>query len=535
MKRIISLLMAIIFIAGCAACFRLDGGEHEANADPADTAAPTAEQTQAPTEGPTSEPVYSEAPTEAPTPAPTDAPTAAPTEEVIAVPTAELLTAAPTAELTPAPTAAPTNTPKPTAAPTNTPKPTAAPTRTPKPTAAPTPAAPAVTPMPTPAPAQTATPKPTETPSAGDDSIRFSESASLPLPSLNEDVPWGQPFTFGGIVKSDTPILSVTAEIVSSGGSRYSRSVEFDASDNKTSVELVDKTFPSSGNASLTAKVKFQDLAAGNYTFNLYARAVGTGNVILKSRQFKIVKNEWNQLISNNLRNNYAYALQFFGSRGEFMFKYKWKASTGRDIIIESDWDSKHLTSVVNPNGKKWYVHKKAAPYYNRAIEYLDTAYVHVGGTYDSGVIKLWSLVESFDGTVNHRFVSDRSFVSHHAFGTAIDLNASMDANVNKLANRTLIKEEVQNHLVYNGIKEKNGVRYYDFTYTGSHSSRYKNVPTTIINYLLYELAFYRAGFNWGYYYPHTCDAMHFGVSEMSSDIHNTSGRSLRKVFSYIG
>ena len=326
----------------------------------------------------------------------------------------------------------------------------------------------------------------------------------------------------------------MTAIITKNGSEVIRKSVSFEASENMLEVELVDRTFPKNGNNSLTYKVKFEELSTGSYTFWLYAKNTANSDVLLSYSSFKVVHNDWNRLISNNLRNNYVYALSFFGSRDEFMFRYKWKSSTGRDIEVEAGWDEKHIVSVINPNGKKWYVHKKAAQYYEQAINYLTTTYVHVGGTYDSGVVTLWSLVASFDGTLNHRFVSDRTFISHHAFGTAIDLNASMDANVNSLSNRNLIKNEVQNHLVYNGIKEKNGRRYYDFTYNGSHSSTYNNVPTTIINYLLYELAFFRAGFNWGYYYVHTCDAMHFGLSEMSADIHNTSWRSLRKVYSYI-
>ena len=302
----------------------------------------------------------------------------------------------------------------------------------------------------------------------------------------------------------------------------------------RTTVELVDRTFPKNGNESLTYKTKFENLSVGTYTFKLYAEAVGCPEALLASNQFRIVGGTWRQLISNNLRNNYAYALSFFGSRSEFMFTYKWNSSSGRDITVESGWDRAHISTVTSPAGKKWYFHNKAVPYYNQAIQYLNSTYVRVHGTNgDSGVIKLWSLVSSFDGTLNHRFVTDRTFVSHHAFGTAIDLNASMDANVNSISNRNLIRTEVGEKLEYNGILEHNGVRYFDFTYTGSHSSKYKGVPTTVINYLLYELAFYRAGFNWGYYYDHTCDAMHFGLSEVSSDIHNTSSRSLRKVYSY--
>lgn len=405
---------------------------------------------------------------------------------------------------------------------------TSAPDVTAEPTAEQT-AAP--TSAPTTAPTAAATP----TQTTGDGSITFSESASLPLPGYyGEDIPYGQPFCFGGVVKSSAPILSVSAVITSSSGVNKTYTVSFAASDNKTSVELVDRTFPSSGNNSLTAKVKFQELAAGTYTFSLYASTTASTGVLLKSRQFKIVSSEWKQLISNNLRNNYAYALSFFGSRDQFMFRYKW--ADGRNITVESSWMSSHFTSVTSPSGGTWYVHKLAAPKFNQAINYMKNTYVRVsGGGYDSGVIKLSTLIASFDGILNTRFVSDRTFVSHHAFGTAIDLNASMDANVNVISNRNLIKTEVRDHLVYNGIKEYNGVKYYDFTYNGSHASHYKGVPTTVVNYLLYELAFYRAGFSWGYYYDHACDGMHFAVSEMSPDIHNTSGRSLRKVYSYIG
>ena len=296
-------------------------------------------------------------------------------------------------------------------------------------------------------------------------------------------------------------------------------------------MELVDRTFPASGNSSLTAKTRFEDLAAGSYTFSLYASTTASAGVLLRSNQFKVVRSEWIQLISNNLRNNYAYALSFFGSRSEFMFRYKW--GEGRNITVEQSWLNSHFTAVTNPAGKKWYVHSRAKAGFERALGYLADSYVHVGGTYDSGVVRLWDLVSSFDGILNTRFVTDRTFVSHHSFGAAIDLNASMDANRNVLSNRALILSEVREHLVYNGIKTANGVRYYDFTYNGSYGKTHRGIPQTVVNYLLYELAFFRAGFGWGYYYDHACDGMHFTLSEMNCDIHNTSPRSLRKVYQY--
>ena len=421
-----------------------------------------------------------------------------------------------TPELTEAPSESPAPTPEPTEAPSESPTPT------PKPTEAPTES-----------PTATPTPTPTATPAPGQAGLKFVENASLPLPSLNENVPFGQPFCFGGVVRSDIPILSVIAVIGDSSGAVIKESATFPAAENRTYVELVDPTFPASGNASLTAKVKFETLPVGTYTFKLFVSTTEATGVLLKSSKFKVVKSEWIDLISNNFRNNYAAAFKFFGRRDEFMFRYKW--AEGRQITVDPAWLKTHFTSITSPEGKTWYVHKKAEASFKTAINYMNTTYVRVHGTYDSGVIKLSKLIATFNGLLNTRFVSSREFISHHSFGTAIDLNASMDANRNVLTNRALIKSEVGEHLVYNGIKESGGVKYYDFTYTGNHASTHANVPTTVINYLLYELAFYRAGFGWGYYYDHACDAMHFSLTEMSASVHETSPRALRKVFNYIG
>lgn len=499
MKRFAALILALIFAAGAVCCARSN----------VPRPIPIAPNTAAPEAGLTSVPEPTDAPKptfeirSADTPSPTDEPKKESPE-----PSPEF-TPAPTDDLTAEPTAAPT----------------AEPTPTPSPTPVPTPA-------PTPVPTPTAVPTPTPAP-VTDGSISFSPSASLPLPSLNEDVPQGQPFCFGGVVRSSSPILSVTAVVTNESGASVSASVSFDASENRTYVELVDRTFPSSGNNSLTAKLRFESLPSGRYNFKLYASTAASANALLASSDFRIVGGEWRQLISNNLRNHYAYALSFFGSRDEFMFRYKW--AEGRQITVEQSWLNSHFTGVTSPSGGTWYVHKKAKSGFERAIGYLNNTYVHVGGTYDSGVIRLKSLLVSFDGILNTRFVTDRTFVSHHAFGTAIDLNASMTPNRNRLENRALIKGEVQNHLVYNGIREIGGVRCYDFTYDGSYSETYLGVPASIVNYLLYELAFYRAGFSWGYYYDHACDGMHFTLSELPADLHNTSPRSLRKVYDYIG
>ena len=75
---------------------------------------------------------------------------------------------------------------------------------------------------------------------------------------------------------------------------------------------------------------------------------------------------------------------------------------------------------------------------------------------------------------------------------------------------------------------------YYDYTYTGdSLLWVYRNIPETVINYLLYELAFYRAGFQWGHYYVSTSDGMHFTLTD-NIRISHDGNSGLRKVYEYI-
>ena len=61
-----------------------------------------------------------------------------------------------------------------------------------------------------------------------------------------------------------------------------------------------------------------------------------------------------------------------------------------------------------------------------------------------------------------------------------------------------------------------------------------KNIPEPLTNYFLYELAFFRAGFSWGVYYPHKSDAMHFTLSELSPELFTDGPYAMRKVFTYI-
>ena len=90
---------------------------------------------------------------------------------------------------------------------------------------------------------------------------------------------------------------------------------------------------------------------------------------------------------------------------------------------------------------------------------------------------------------------------------------------------------------IYTADGSNDTVENFNFTYTGTAkpwSEQRTKVPEPLMNYLLYELAFYRAGFSWGVYYPHTSDAMHFSLSELSPSLFEEGEYAMRKVFEYI-
>ena len=163
----------------------------------------------------------------------------------------------------------------------------------------------------------------------------------------------------------------------------------------------------------------------------------------------------------------------------------------------------------------------------------MRTTYVHVGGRWNSGVIRLSRLVRSYNGPFIGRQEENSPFLSPHVLGLAVDLNPG-GPNEAVPDNWATFCTEISENLIYNGIQEQNGLKYYDFTYIGAWGAAYERVPTIIQNYLLYELAFYRAGFFWGVYYDHTCDASHFGLGEYDPEIFSDSPLALRKVFEYI-
>ena len=429
------------------------------------------------------------------------APTAAPTLEATAVPTATPMAEVQVVLTTPRPT----DTPAPTATP--------APTDTPEPTATPTP-----------------TPEPTPTPAP----LMFTASEDLPLPDENSSLHKGRFFWVDGAVTASRPIVSVKGQIVDSKGKVTQEAAKtFTAAENVREYRLLDLTFSKDIDC-ISENLKFQNLPVGSYTLRILATEEGGEEQLLAESAFKVNNDAWLQLQPNNLRNNYTTALAFFGSPERFMFRFKLQSGSVH-ITVDPQWLKEYTAEANCLNGKKWVVHVDAVPYFEQACRYMETTYIHISGkNFDTGALPLSAVMARMDGTMVRRFVGNGEFISHHSFGTAVDINAHYESHKNRPENKMKIYTEVTENLTYNGIVTIGGKQCYDFTYTGNARREVRNVPEPLMNYLLYELAFYRAGFSWGVYYPHTSDAMHFTLTELSPSLFTDGPLAMRKVFEYI-
>lgn len=404
------------------------------------------------------------------------------------------------------------------------------------PTFSPTPEAPSATPSPSvshaPAPTPTASFELPE-PAAPDTDcgMTFTE-APYGMPSEVLPVCDGVNFNLRGTVSSEYPLTRITLTVIDSDGKKYTGSVTFSAGDGVLSYALNDNALPAE-KKSLDSLNLTKSLACGICLMEITASSTQHSEpALLFSRRFEKLENGVYILSPNNFRDGfYQTALDFFGSEEEFLFSYT--LATGRHINQETAWKRQHITTVMGPDGKKRSVNVKAAEQFSQAYQYMQTTFIRVrGSSFDTGVIPLSSLAAEFNGTYVSRFVTGNRFISHHAFGTAEDVNASQPSNRNSAANTQIITDEVA-LLDYEGMVTQEGGFYFSFVYNGSCTEMCGGVPQTVVNYLIYELSYFRAGFGWGYYYTHTCDAMHFTLSEVPAAMHNAENGGLRKVYSY--
>ena len=370
----------------------------------------------------------------------------------------------------------------------------------------------------------------------GRDGIQFQPCHEvLPL-SEGEELQQGLDFNLHGSIFTNSPLTSVTASFVSLGeSSSVNVTVTFNPDDAIRNYSICSDAETIEGK-SLDTLFDISLLGAGRYRYTLSAKTVALPDgVTLQTTECKIVDTKRIVLTSNKFDDNYIEANKFFkGDTSKFLFHYS--LTSDRGISTENDW--RNACIVESSLGR---VNIDAVPYFEAANHYLQNTYVCVTivnprteGVTNGRVTLLNDLINKKASYVP-RFQSNLEYVSHHTLGTAIDVNDNMYPNFNVLSNHDLIGNDVKHHLVYNGIKTaEDGRQYYDFTYDGSYSARFNRVPKTIINYLLYELAFFRAGFQWGYYYETACDGMHFMLSENDINRHMHSDIGLRKIYTYI-
>ena len=366
-----------------------------------------------------------------------------------------------------------------------------------------------------------------------DPAIRFLPEAGLPLPCEEYPLTEKRPFSFGGTVESELPLTLVSVAVSDMEGKILLQAEQTPDPEDETAnrFPLWDKTFPFD-DQSLSGRMDFASLRPGRYVFTLKAANESMGEVTLYLGSFTVTRTGGQHtLIPNDLRGTYPAAEAYLG---EGVLPLTYQNGTYGQIMVDAGWLGRNLVYIDTPFGARWRVNKAAAEPFKQAIQYMRTTYVHVGGKYNSGITRLSRLVGSYKGPYYGRQEENTPFISPHVLGLSVDLNKNFGLNDAVPDNWAVFCKEISENLIYNGIREKNGYKYYDFTYIGNWGTEYANVPTILLNYLLYELAFYRAGFFWGVYYDHTCDASHFGLGEYDPDVHTDSPLALRKVFEYI-
>ena len=351
----------------------------------------------------------------------------------------------------------------------------------------------------------------------------FRQDEEHPFPEDGYIHTLGEAFNLSGTIYSNRKLTAVTVSITCAHNAQqpypYKKTVQL-SDTNTGSYSLNDPNTDS--HRSLNELVRFGDLKTGVHTLRLYASCEGKRSVELFRWKFYVASEEWLTISRENFPDSYSEALAFFGKdKDKFLYRYQWV--NGRYIMADPAWENQYITSIpAYPKGEPWLMHVDAVSYFQDAFHYLETSFLRVhGANGDTGILRASSLITEYNGCYVSRFTSSLQSISHHTFGTAVDVNASMNPNKNSMENKAVIDDDVKGHLTYNGLVTENGITYYDFFYDGEYETDPNGVPQTCVNYLLYELGFSRAGFQWAHYYKSTSDGMHFCLSEFVTYKHD--------------
>lgn len=366
--------------------------------------------------------------------------------------------------------------------------------------------------------------------------LAFTECSEVTMIREGQELNLNTNYNLHGFVTSDAPITSITVTITHSEPKGtiypYKGEITFTPEENITCWDISKR--PRNERKGLNDLINPCGLRVGTQTLAIHATSVAEKEPVELLRvTYNVTAEPWLQLRQDNFSDNYSYVVDFFGNdTSKYIFKYKWRSGS-RKIILDPQWRDKNL--IEDEWGR---IHKDAVPYFNKARFYLKSTYFRVHGTdlrgknRDSGVLLLNDLVFKNSGTCIARFTQSQKYVSHHSLGTVVDLNTNLSVNSQWIRNKPIIYDAVKNHLIYNGIKKSNDIIYHDFSFNGDYKNSIKEIPPSCVNYLLYELAFYRAGFKWGFYFD-TSDAMHFTLTESKLEYFENGPYALRKVYSY--
>ena len=335
------------------------------------------------------------------------------------------------------------------------------------------------------------------------------------MPREGEQVALGQAIGLEGMIDSSTPIRDVKVIVFDSNGNIELETEAEQADLGGTSYVLYGY------DTSITTKAPFSKLTEGNKCLRLICSNEEENNVVLWEANFTI--SEWVKLTESEIHGIFIDDLKEFFGNNDYLFTYKVTKRAGRGITISDEWTDKYIVSVTF-NRRSYSVNKLSLDRFTRAFEYIKNSYVHF--TYNDGTSGVFCLndIQEYnlaDGAFVPRFQDmSMNVISHHSFGTAIDLNSTLEVNKIKVdengvdTNWNLISAALT-RLSYEGLKTVSGrENVYCFKYDGNKPTTGRAVPDALVNYLWHELAFAREGFSWGGYFGNGSDAMHFTLTE---------------------
>ena len=307
----------------------------------------------------------------------------------------------------------------------------------------------------------------------------------------------GQSFSLRGTIYSQEPLQEVRVTIYDATGTAVISQLE---------TLTASKTYQYSLR-NIDARVKFGSLGSGSKRLVITARTGGQIHT-LASAAFT-VEYPWVQVPKRTNLDAY------FGNES-YRFYYQRVSTAGREITVDPQWVQENIVTLPFCHKPYNQVHATAQWAFAAARAAIASTIVTV--QYDDGQVSfpLESLVLGHvgDGCYVPRLTQSLS-VSGHSFGLTIDLNTGLAVNgqvAGSDANYQKILAEVAKLSYVDGITW-DGTSYHTLRYRGSIPAT-GTLPEALMNYVLYELAFYPYGFYWGGYFSST-DAMHFTLFEI--------------------